>query len=424
MADIVGSLFGLSVPELEAQRRQRMLDENEQFALMQAKNSPAPGMTYNQAMLGRSLGQALGQGLFGVQDPMIERATKLEGILKQTQDELGADASDPVKLYSTLSQKLGQEGFSREATQALQLGKDAELGYMKAKSDLIRAQREGDTRTETTKLIADYKVALANRDVEGAAFLKNRLDVLGKEGQTPPSTDKLVAENVLIVNDPNSTPEQKTKANAILKDIYSQKNLPQGFERMPDGSVRASPGGPADIKIQEENSKKIGALSSKITSLSSVQTAIAEAEKLINDKTTGKLGFVMKRIPGEPANALASTLNTITSNLAFDKLQDMRNNSPTGGALGNVSNLELESLKTAIANLNQSLDAASLQKNLAIVKTIYSRILAAANSDLNKYQATTPASKQSGEFVVGKTYQDRNGNKAVYQQDGTWKDVQ
>jgi hypothetical protein len=167
----------------------------------------------------------------------------------------------------------------------------------------------------------------------------------------------------------------------------------------------------------------MGALSSKITSLSSVQTAIADAKRLISDKTTGKVGYVLKRIPDEPANALASTLTTITANLAFDKLQDMRNNSPTGGALGNVSNLELESLKSAVANLNQSLDAESLRKNLSTVEAIYSRILAAANSDLNEYQATTPASSQSGGFAVGKTYQDKNGNKAVYQQDGTWKDV-
>jgi hypothetical protein len=177
------------------------------------------------------------------------------------------------------------------------------------------------------------------------------------------------------------------------------------------------------LRKHEENVKKIGALGSKITSLSSVQTAISDAKKLINDNTTGKIGFVMKNIPGEPANALASNLTTITANLAFDKLQDMRNNSPTGGALGNVSNLELESLKSAIANLNQSLDKTSLAKNLATVEAIYSRILAAANSDLNKYQATTPASSQSGGFAVGKTYQDKSGNKAVYQQDGTWKDV-
>jgi len=424
MADIVGSLFGLSVPELEAQRRQRMMEDNQQSALYQSKGSIAPGRTYNQALLGRSLGQAIGGALFGVQDPMIERATKLEGILKQTQDELGADSQDPVKLYGTLSQKLGEAGFGRESAQALQLGKDAELGYMKAKTDLLKAQREGDTRPEYLKLLSAYNTAVESGDTTTAESIKGRLDVLAKEGQTAPSTDKLIAENVVVINDPKSTPEQVAKAKAMNADIFAQKNLPSGFERDPiTGEVRPQVGGPADIKLKEENTKKIGALSSKITSLSSVQTAIADAKRLISDKTTGKVGYVLKHIPGEPANALASNLTTITANLAFDKLQDMRNNSPTGGALGNVSNLELESLKSAIANLNQSLDKTSLAKNLATVEAIYSRILAAANSDLNKYQATTPASSQSGGFAVGKTYQDKNGNKAVYQQDGTWKDV-
>ena len=125
MTDIVGSLFGLSVPELQEQRRQQQLAENQNYANIMAKSSPAPGRTYNQVMLGRSLGQAIGKGLFGVQDPMIERATKLEGILKQTQDELGADSQDPVKLYGTLSQKLGEAGFGREASQATQLSQEA-----------------------------------------------------------------------------------------------------------------------------------------------------------------------------------------------------------------------------------------------------------------------------------------------------------
>jgi hypothetical protein len=126
MADIVGSLFGLSVPELEAQRRQQQQLENQNYAAMLGRNSPAPGRTYNQALIGRSLGQAIGQGLFGVQDPMIERATQLEGILKKTQDELGADAQDPVKLYGTLSRNLGQvPELSREAGKALQLYQEA-----------------------------------------------------------------------------------------------------------------------------------------------------------------------------------------------------------------------------------------------------------------------------------------------------------
>lgn len=120
MADIVGSLFGLSVPELQAQRRQRMLDENEQFALMQAKNSPAPGMTYNQAMLGRSLGQAIGGALFGVQDPMIERARTVEGVLKGVMDSLTPEErNSKASVFSKLSEAFAKNpATQKEAVQA------------------------------------------------------------------------------------------------------------------------------------------------------------------------------------------------------------------------------------------------------------------------------------------------------------------
>lgn len=120
MADIVGSLFGLSVPELQAQRRQRMQDENEQFALLQAKSSPAPGMSYNQAMLGRSLGQAIGGALFGVQDPAIDRARALDAALKDAisslpENERGSRSAVMAKLADTLSQNPDTQ---RESIQA------------------------------------------------------------------------------------------------------------------------------------------------------------------------------------------------------------------------------------------------------------------------------------------------------------------
>ena len=174
MADIVGSLFGLSVPELEAQRRQRMMEENQQSALYQSKGSIAPGRTYNQALLGRSLGQAIGQGLFGVQDPMIERATKLEGILKQTQDELGVDVQDPVKLYGTLSQKLGQAGFGREASQATQLSQEA-----------------GKNQAQTAKLNAEAatKEQEVLRERQGREALTTFYQAKKELGETPTSEE-------------------------------------------------------------------------------------------------------------------------------------------------------------------------------------------------------------------------------------------
>jgi len=120
MADIVGSLFGLSVPELQEQRRQQQLLENQNYANIMAKSSPAPGRTYNQVMLGRSLGQAIGKGLFGVQDPAIDRARTVEGVLKSVMDSLTPEErNSKASVFSRLSEEFAKNpDTQKEAVQA------------------------------------------------------------------------------------------------------------------------------------------------------------------------------------------------------------------------------------------------------------------------------------------------------------------
>src|SRR5690606_12677220 len=64
-------------------------------------------------------------------------------------------------------------------------------------------------------------------------------------------------------------------------------------------------------------------------------------------------------------------VDTIKANAAFDKLQAMRDSSPTGGALGQVSERELSYLQATIGNLEQSQGAEQLEDNLKRVKNAY-----------------------------------------------------
>lgn len=73
----------------------------------------------------------------------------------------------------------------------------------------------------------------------------------------------------------------------------------------------------------------------------------------------GETGFTGARLRGWEGSAaydLAQKLKTVDANLAFAELQKMRDNSPTGGALGQVTEKELELLRSTVANLdpNQS----------------------------------------------------------------------
>jgi len=49
---------------------------------------------------------------------------------------------------------------------------------------------------------------------------------------------------------------------------------------------------------------------------------------------------------------LSNKVDTLKANLSFDRLQKMRDESKTGGALGQVSNIELRLLGSALASLD------------------------------------------------------------------------
>jgi len=80
--------------------------------------------------------------------------------------------------------------------------------------------------------------------------------------------------------------------------------------------------------------------------------------------TTGFTGSIANAIPGTPAYDLKMNLQTLEATAAFDTLQNMRDNSPTGGALGNVSEKELDLLKAAYSNLSNSQSYEQFMQNL------------------------------------------------------------
>jgi len=88
----------------------------------------------------------------------------------------------------------------------------------------------------------------------------------------------------------------------------------------------------------------------------SIQRTIDDAIVLVNNHpdAVSLLGTITRAIPGTKGNELSIMLKKIFANVAFGRLQNMRANSPTGGALGNVSNIELDLLKSSAAAISQT----------------------------------------------------------------------
>lgn len=91
--------------------------------------------------------------------------------------------------------------------------------------------------------------------------------------------------------------------------------------------------------------------------------------------TTGATGNLISSVGGTAAHDLSKLLDTVKSNAGFQELSKMRQASPTGAALGSVTERELALLQSTIGNLEQSQSEAQLKDNLRRVKNTYMDII-------------------------------------------------
>lgn len=152
-----------------------------------------------------------------------------------------------------------------------------------------------------------------------------------------------------------------------------------------------------------------------------VGSDIDKAIRNSNAYTAGFWGSVSGAIPGTAAHDLQSTLTTIKGNIGFDKLQDMRMNSPTGGALGNVSNMEVSTLQSVWGALEQSQTPQQLRYNLNRLKETrqkFSRMRQQAyESDVKRFGKENVPDPQSGK-LPSRSAPVQNGNYRFNPQTG------
>lgn len=101
----------------------------------------------------------------------------------------------------------------------------------------------------------------------------------------------------------------------------------------------------------------------------SSDTLIKELERLRDHPGLESItGVAAGRIPGitRAGRAAEALLDKIVARGQFQELQNLRNSSPTGGALGNVSNAENDRLRQAFAALDRRQDAPDVKAAIDI----------------------------------------------------------
>jgi hypothetical protein len=173
------------------------------------------------------------------------------------------------------------------------------------------------------------------------------------------------------------------KRSMSPSSIPKPRNPPAGYREAGDG-YEPVPGGPADEKVRAQKAQAEAKLQGNLDKSQLIISKIDKALSQVGPWTTG-LGGMLKHIPATPAKDLAETLQTVRSNVGFETLNEMREASRTGGALGQVSDRENALLQAVRGSLEQEQSIPQINENLKQIRDHYFKV-----SMIAKYKTEDP----------------------------------
>lgn len=256
---------------------------------------------------------------------------------------------------------------------SMQVQRDADdTAFRKRQEDRLGAQDRKQSNTEgVRRMIGD---ALTQRvplsDLQGMAF---------SEGIDLPQEPVKRLRQVTGIG-PKGQPVNRMAAEDEEVEEYREPKEPrQGpapdFEWVMRGGsplqIRkgtAQPGDkPYDAVAERKQPGDTGPSAYSMERSARTLQSVDELMGKISNKTAG-WGNLAAGIPASDAMNFASELDTLKANIAFNELTAMREASKTGGALGQVSNVELRLLESALGALNPRQSPENLKAQLSKIK--------------------------------------------------------
>lgn len=310
------------------------------------------GKNLTGGQIGGALGYAgmkqLGRGLMaatGTEDPEQAEANKVKAAVAQVQQQgINTQSSQGMKAVAQILNQQGDTALAFKATQVAQIleEKEASIGYKQAQTQKLEmaAGQEEQLRKELQALGPN-------------ASEQELMTVLQKYG----SPDKVIAALQSSQNKQQQLQQQRELAQERLGIQREGLALRQDI---------------AAEKRAEKQEKKTAAADAAIAGADRVIAEVRDAKKLVSGFTAGA-GGLLASVPLTSAKDLNARLLTIKANLGFDRLQQMRDASPTGGALGQVAVQELMALQSTIASLDQTQSPKQLKEALDKIETSYAK---------------------------------------------------
>ena len=273
----------------------------------------------------------------------------------------------------TLPQSFSNEQLSPQQ----QMQQLAQIGTPEAIQALMTIREQQPNAVERARVnIANQELSLAQRrqalderkfeqDQKLAEQRQRNIRNARLGGKSPKATDEPIAANVAsdaeLSRGVDELQQQRQRLVPLLDDPAVKASTQQQIKAIDE-----------EIKNRREIAKAETfaerALRAQALETGRIDKLIDRVEEDANMFTTGFLGQISSFIGGTPASDLASNLETLQAFAGFDTLQQMREQSPTGGALGAVSERELALLTGAIASLQQSQSPEQFRENLKVFR--------------------------------------------------------
>lgn len=238
----------------------------------------------------------------------------------------------------------------------------------------------------------------------------------------PGDTRTYKAGRVEITEEWDGQKWNKLGSSAIDKPDGPDKPMapPAGYQWGADGkSLQAIPGGPADTKAGKEAEAAAARDKAAIGNAEFVLSQVGKAKAQAKNGwfTTGLPGKIMRNVGGTDALDLNSTVDSIKANIGFDTLAEMRRNSPTGGALGQVAVQELNMLQAARGALDTAQSEAQFIRALDGIEKHYKGWISAVQAASKGQQSDGATAPKPGTvdgdyvFIGGDPADSKNWKK-------------
>lgn len=356
---------------------QRQLDEQRAQAFaQQTQEQRLAGMGFKA---GTNLGRGLA-GAFGVDitDPMIRKAAEL----RRLANEIDTTTPEGMVKFAQAARAIDPDIANKAAQQALGMQlQTAQIGKIQAEEDKLNqaTQREEALRAALSALPPEA----ADKDVEAVVRQfgdPNRIFTALEKRQTAEANRiaklelerEKAAEKAAAQKRDQEFKQQMAALAASAKSATT--DLQRQLTQLKIDELKNKQSDKAEAKLMKEE----GA----VAHANKVITDVLDAKNLVTGLTTGLAGKGQSFVPGTDAYTLKERIATIKANLGFDRLQQMRDASPTGGALGQVAVQELQALQSSVASLDVGLPKKELDKNLGKIQAHYAGWLKALGREV------------------------------------------